>query len=1226
MRRTITLLSVFLLALATEVFAQQPFSGCWHLDFVKSWSAANDPDARFNRSVIPLQPRFRDLTTAANPNQRDDAKITAAFIMSPMCSKTPSQGANDFLGFSPTYWQYLDMIVWSGGSAGEGIIIPPSAPVVDAAHRNGVKVLGQVFLTVTEFGGQPAWVKELVKVENGEYVYARKLYEIAKYYGFDGWAINKKTPSDDTPAEWAGFVAEFYKQAQQDNNTSMQIQFYDAGKDVTPYMEVVSHPGASYFMEFGNATAPVIAAQMGLLQSAGYDKAAALEKMYFGIECAQGGIGGNGNYFKALFEKTKHNGSAALFNPEEGIWKIEVEALLGTPDVVGEKAYAAMKKIVTNEGRFFTNVQQDPTVPAGWNSSSWPGLANAIAERSVIQTKPFITNFSAGQGKKRFVNGEQKAVQDWYHRGMQDIMPTWRWWIEAPKTGSAKNIAVSIDWDDAYNQGTSLLVSGKLTANQDQRVRLYKTKLPIAAGDKLQLVYKASAGSVVADLGVSENSNAFTSFTLTPSTTSNGWMVAEVDLSSLAGKTVSVIALNFKSGSDVADFSARLGQLAIYPSGYAPGALQVNNLTIQNALKQTGGDIRLLWDAPLSSDISHYNIYFTQGGVKKLVGQTRSEAFYIPKFTRTGMSELSVSASVSVVTKNMVEGSENQVTASYPEITLPVVSVKALKTLLKPGEEVVIKARADNLPTAYRWTLPQQATLVSQAADSVVVKFGANGLYDITVAVDNQKGTTTETATQLIQVSDTKSINLVSVGKTIHSVSNFLEPERPQWLLDGVGVPGNVREKWCIGGKKEHWVVVDLHEVYELYRFRIFDCGNKESAADNFRMYKIYVSNDLANWTLVVDETNRLESLKDDYIKPTKGRYVKLIPYDDELPITIRLWEFEAYGAAGKLQVTTPTVTQDISLGQTLSVSASFSLGGEAKAPDFAVKVTSENPGVIGVNNINVDDNTGNITFDITALAVGKTNVAVEVTNGGWNKQASFEVKVADASMSNIALNKQITATTGADKDPDDNAGEATTINDGNHNSYWNSSWSSADDHQVVVDLGEPAQINNVRLLFKEQKDFYVRPANFNISVGTTPDAMQPVITRADAQVEWNNEIVLPEPVNGRYVQVDLKVANDFAFAIAEFEVYGKYLSSLRSDEAIRLSITPNPVNRGELLRVSLQDMIKAEFLSLQGVLMETVVADGGHAQFEIGSFTPGVYVVRVTTPTRVSVSKVIVR
>ncbi|OUN73165.1 hypothetical protein B5G10_05035 [Barnesiella sp. An55] len=126
-------------------FAQQPYGGCWHPDYIKDWTPEKDPDAKFNRSTVKLQPRIADDNIKANQYQYTEGQVAVCLTMNPMCSMTPSQGANNFIGYNPTYWQYMDMVIWWGGSAGEGIIVPPSAPVIDACHMNGVKILGNVF-------------------------------------------------------------------------------------------------------------------------------------------------------------------------------------------------------------------------------------------------------------------------------------------------------------------------------------------------------------------------------------------------------------------------------------------------------------------------------------------------------------------------------------------------------------------------------------------------------------------------------------------------------------------------------------------------------------------------------------------------------------------------------------------------------------------------------------------------------------------------------------------------------------------------------------------------------------------------------------------------------------------------------------------------------------------------------------------------------------------------
>ncbi len=144
-------------------YAQQPYGGCWHPDDIKNWSPETDKDAKFNRSRVPLAKRFKEPTLMkANQNQYYEGQICNAPILFPTCSMCPSQGAYNFLGYQPTYWQYMDKLVYWAGSASEGIIIPPPAGSIDAAHQSGVKVLGQVFFPPFAYGGNQAWVRQML--------------------------------------------------------------------------------------------------------------------------------------------------------------------------------------------------------------------------------------------------------------------------------------------------------------------------------------------------------------------------------------------------------------------------------------------------------------------------------------------------------------------------------------------------------------------------------------------------------------------------------------------------------------------------------------------------------------------------------------------------------------------------------------------------------------------------------------------------------------------------------------------------------------------------------------------------------------------------------------------------------------------------------------------------------------------------------------------------------
>lgn len=98
----------------TTAFAQQPYGGCWHPDYIKDWTPEKDPDAKFNRSTVKLQPRIEGDNIKAHQYQFPEGQVAACLTMNPMYSMTPSQGANNFIGYTPPTG---NTSIWSSGGA-----------------------------------------------------------------------------------------------------------------------------------------------------------------------------------------------------------------------------------------------------------------------------------------------------------------------------------------------------------------------------------------------------------------------------------------------------------------------------------------------------------------------------------------------------------------------------------------------------------------------------------------------------------------------------------------------------------------------------------------------------------------------------------------------------------------------------------------------------------------------------------------------------------------------------------------------------------------------------------------------------------------------------------------------------------------------------------------------------------------------------------------------------
>ena len=978
-----------------EAVAQQPYGGCWHPTDIYNWSPETDPDAKFNRSKVPLAKRFKEPELMkANDRQFYEGQVCNATILFNMCSMCPSQGANNFLGYQPTYWQYMDKLVYWAGSASEGIIIPPPAGSIDAAHAQGVKALGQIFFPPPAFGGTQTWVRQMMSKEGSHYVYARKLYEIAKYLGFDGWFINEEIGGASSD-EWAAWMKDFYAAAEAGGHPEMEIQYYDAR--YTPDVKILSsHPNTSQFLEYGHVGDYRKYADKITYSDGSHPTANDIySKIYAGIETVHSGLTGYYGSLDDAFKADGHVGSVDLFCPEEHSWKDYVKDLLGTSDDNGAKAYAAVKKVFENERAVWTNTAGNPSQ----TTSPWRGISGGVLERSAITSIPFESDMCVGVGKHRFVNGENKGTQDWYHSGVQSILPTWRWWIE-----NSNGLKVSIDWDKAYNHGSSFKISGTLSSKA--LLRLYKTQIELTDNATAVVVY---SGDVTAPtLRLSTKSSVIPDIDINATvSTKNGWNIATYDLSSLKGKTIYMVALGLNG---TGNYDMNLGRLAIIPTGYKPVMVAINNPMLKANLTEDGGDARITWDYDWNEDFSHFDIYVTHNdGARKLVGQTRDEAFYIPELSRVG-NENSAKIEIVAVAKDGSSANPVSLDAFYPIPGAPDVRFKPTKSYLKVGETTKIKAIATGSPTSWKWTLPSGLDLTagSLTSDEITIKATKEGRFSIKLDVTNAIGTTTANS-EVIDVLNSIDYNAVTnvlLNKTVVSFSGSTNnKETPGKIIDGETTPSSVSDKWC-NVSPDNWAIFDCEGVYRFYGFKIYDCNSGPESGDNIRDYTIELSLDGKSWTTVVDEKNRSgDNIKSDYIAPLKARYVKLSP---KVEGTLRIWEFEAY-AADDIHMTISADPSDLRLdvGTTEEISVNCQFNGDEAGSDFSCSVKSGSS-IVTIGRVTENYERTGFTIPVTATnQIGETVLTIRVTNNGAYRETKVKVIVDAPDGENILSGKE---------------------------------------------------------------------------------------------------------------------------------------------------------------------------------------------------------------------------
>lgn len=120
------------------------------------------------------------------------------------------------------------------------------------------------------------------------------------------------------------------------------------------------------------------------------------------------------------------------------------------------------------------------------------GISTFFPARSTMQELPFVTRFNLGNGL--FFNREGKTENGypWYNVGVQDWMPSWRWWVTG-HDGRVPADAIQCDFvfEDAWFGGSCLKLHGRTTYS---KVRLFKTNIPVHEKVKLSFTYKMKMG------------------------------------------------------------------------------------------------------------------------------------------------------------------------------------------------------------------------------------------------------------------------------------------------------------------------------------------------------------------------------------------------------------------------------------------------------------------------------------------------------------------------------------------------------------------------------------------------------------------------------------------------------------------------------------------------------------------------------------------------------------
>ncbi|MFF8905258.1 endo-beta-N-acetylglucosaminidase [Streptomyces olivaceoviridis] len=609
--------------------ATPPYASYWYPDSLpagspgpgitwrslKSWRAADDPDLAFNAASIPLAARFTP--TPANTTARSGQARVQALVSFGPTSANPSQGSATADYYALTHWAYIDELVFWGGSAGEGLILAPNAPIVDAAHRHGVPVLGNVFLPPVAYGGQLQWTRDLVQKDaTGHYPLAAQLVAVAAAYGFDGWFVNAETSGGNTALGTAmlGFLKELKSLAAA---RGQRVTWYDAMtvNGTVSWQGALNSQNQAFFQSADDMfvdfrwSAATLAASGTQADGLGRSR----YELWAGVDVESNGSGTSVNWDAIVPTGKPHVTSIGFYRPE---W---TRNHLPADQRAPEDFHAA-------DDRFWTGRSLDPSRPDA--SDPWRAPAVSVADRSTVTSVPFASVFNTGHGLRWYEEGAVTSEAPWNHLGLQDRLPSRRWAVRT----AGERPAVSFDFADAWRGGSSVLVAGEL--DQPTVVDLYATRLPIGVNTVVELTFRGESGEVNVELAVATAAPSAPGAT-PPYTylavnsvnngvrvrSVNGWQTVTVPLTGLAG---TVHALGVRLTATEGPVRWRLGGLAVRDGVTAPAAPSGARVTAAN-----GGDLRLAWTAAPGA-VRHYTLHrLLPDGTRRFLGATGQLAYFV---------------------------------------------------------------------------------------------------------------------------------------------------------------------------------------------------------------------------------------------------------------------------------------------------------------------------------------------------------------------------------------------------------------------------------------------------------------------------------------------------------------------------------------------------------------------------------------------------------------------
>lgn len=639
-----------------------------------------------------------------------------------------------------------------------GVLNIPNPAYTNAAHKNGVRALGCIFFPRAEHTDD--WVYQ---DETGRFPMADKLVEIANWYGFDGYFINAEEglPADYMPlyeefcramTEQGIYIQVYASNLYGQNNESSwgRIDYYNkTAENFSNWIKGLDDEtiAANSLYMNPDPSKSQVDGSVRIMESLGLD---AKNTVFNTLEAGQTGFAGQRGTLYNLYDENLVPRTAIANLGAGTVWAHLDEQLFGHS---GNNSYSDnrrgnpdyQKYVVARERAWWAGSLDAPTYAGGHGTlasaslsheelldavlnatfdpvavsnnpnrgsanegasyQSWRGISAFISERSVIHGSNFYTSFNTGHGMQYFVDGKVSNNSEWSNINVQDILPTWQWWID---TESESRLGLDFDYGEKYNAGydytqvggyegsSSLVIFGDVDTKSD--IRLYKTELAVHDTTQLNLTYNKpsrtddSAFSLVLYLADGDGVRTVYIPVKNANRKTSGWVKTTLDLSAYAGETIAAFGFSVgTNGKAISNYQMNLGEICITDGSLStPDA--PTGLTLDRVFDT--GEVYLSWDLADYEDVQKYNVYAVYAdGTEVYVGGTYADCYYI--------KDTMYDAGSAVSFKLTAEGADGQESAGATVSCTPSVDLSVAE------EAGVLHASWTNPDTAYESILAE---------------------------------------------------------------------------------------------------------------------------------------------------------------------------------------------------------------------------------------------------------------------------------------------------------------------------------------------------------------------------------------------------------------------------------------------------------------------------------------------------------------------------------------